>query len=134
MELSFISRDSAEASYLAQELETMLRKHGVSSKAMSLKRSSSENMDAGSVLSISLEMLNQILGPIGSIATLASCVHQIMGKYNRDAVIDNGEGPVKIPATKVTLSRIKTGMTRASKPVAKSIPKKKSVPAKVKSI
>lgn len=134
MELSFISRDSAEASYLAQELETMLRKHGVSSKAVSLKQSSSENMDVGSVLSISLETLNQILGPVGTIATLASCVHQIMGKYNRDAVVDNGESRLKISASKVTLSGIKTSLARASKPKAKPIAKKKSMQAKVKSI
>jgi len=127
MELSFSSENSAEASLLAQELELALRKDGVPPEAISLKQSSAENMDVGSVLWISIEALNQVLGPIGSIATLASCIHQIMSKYHRDAVIDNEDGRVKLPVLSSTLPRIKSALAKPSRPKIKSKSKVRSI-------
>jgi hypothetical protein len=127
MELSFASKNSAEAGLLAQELELALRKQGIPDVAMSLKPSSPENMDVGSVLWISIETLNQLLGPVGSIATLASCIHQIMAKYNRDAFVDNEGGRRKIPVSGTTLPRIKAALAKPPQPKAKSKSKAKSI-------
>ena len=120
MELSFASANSAEASFLAQELEWALRKQGVPPEAISLKQSSSENMDVGSVLWIGIEALNQVLGPVGSIATLASCIHQIMTKYDRDAIVDSEGGTRKIPVSKITVPRVKAALVKPPRPKRKS--------------
>ncbi|MEA2950942.1 MAG: hypothetical protein QOJ96_462 [Alphaproteobacteria bacterium] len=125
MELSFASKNIAEAGLLAQELQLALRKQGIPDVAMSLKPSSRENMDLGSVLWISVETLNQVLGPVGSIATLASCIHQIMAKYNRDAFVDNEGGRRKILVSQ-TLPRIKAALAKPPQPKAKSKSKAKS--------
>jgi hypothetical protein len=127
MELSFASENSAEAGFLAQELELALRKHGIPAAAMSLKPSSPENMDIGSVVWLSIETLNQVLGPVGSIATLASCIHQIMTKYNRDAFVDNEGGRRKIPVSRITLPRIKAALAKPVQPKTKSKSKVKSI-------
>jgi galactitol-specific phosphotransferase system IIB component len=127
MELSFACENGAEASRLAQELELALRKQGIPPVAISLKQSSSENMDVGSVLWISIEALNQVLGPIGSVATLASCIHQIMSKYNRDAIVDNEEGRLRIPASRTTLSRVKAALAKPPRTKNKSKSKVKSI-------
>ena len=119
MELSFASENSAEASFLVQELELALHQQGIPAAAMSLRASSPENMDVGSILWVSIEALNQLLGPIGSIATLASCVHQIMTKYNRDAVIKNEEEKLKIPVSGTTLPRIQDALTPPARPRTK---------------
>jgi hypothetical protein len=127
MELSFASMNSVEAGLLAQELQLALRKQGIPDVAMSLKPSSPENMDLGSVLWISIETVNQVLGPVGSIATLASCIHQIMAKYDRDAFVDNEGGRRKIPVSRITLPRIKAALAKPPQPKAKSKSKAKSI-------
>jgi hypothetical protein len=127
MELSFASDSSAEASLLVQELEASLRRQGVPPAAISLKQSSPENMDLGSVLWLSVEALNQILGPVGSIATLASCIHQIMIKYDRDAIVDDSAGRRKIGVSRVTLPRVKAALTKPPRPKPKLKSKAKSI-------
>jgi hypothetical protein len=92
----------------------------LSFEAISLKQSSTEHMDIGSVLSISMEA-------IGSIATLASLIHQVMVKHDRDVVLDYGEGRTKIAISKITLSRIRAALTRASRPQTKLKPKRKQI-------
>jgi hypothetical protein len=127
MELSFDCEKNTEASYLAQELELVLRKHGVPAEAISLKQSSTENMDVGSLLSISMATLNQLWGPVGSIATLASFIMQIMVKHHRDVIVNHDEGKVKIPVSKVSLPRVKAALTKAKRPNARAKPKIKSI-------
>jgi hypothetical protein len=119
MELSFVSQSSAEATLLAQELEVALRKRGVPPEAISLKQSSSENMDLGSVLWLSVEAVNQVLGPVSSIATLASCIHQIMIRYDRDAIVDDSAGRRKIAVSRTTLPRVKAALTKSPRPKPK---------------
>jgi hypothetical protein len=123
MELSFACENSAEASYLAQELELELLKHKIPAGAISLKQASAENMDVGSIVWISIEALNQVMGPIASVATLASCVHQIMSKYNRDAIVDNEQSKFKISASRATLSRVKTALAKPQRSKPRSKPK-----------
>jgi len=127
MELSFASANRAEASILAQELELALRKQGVPPEVISLKQSSGENMDVGSVLWVGIDTLNQVLGPVGSIATLASCIHQIMTKYDRDAIVDNEGTKRKIAVSRITLPRIKTALVKAPRPKMKPKSKVKSI-------
>jgi hypothetical protein len=116
MELSFASENSAEASLLAKELEQALRWQGLPAGAMSLKPSSPEHMDVGSVLWVSMEMVNQILGPVGSIATVAACVHQIMTKYHKDAVIDTEGSKVKISASKASAASVEAALITSPGP------------------
>jgi hypothetical protein len=89
MELRFKTENIAEATHLAKELELALRQHGIPPTAISLKPSSAENMDIGSVLSLSLQVINQIVGTVGAIATVAGCIQQILDKYNRAVVVDH---------------------------------------------
>jgi hypothetical protein len=112
MELSFICDNSADASSLAQELELFLRQDGVPAKALSLRQSSAEHMDIGSVLWISVETAAQILGPIASIASFAKCVHEIAGKYHRGVVIKDQDRVVTIPASEIDKARIEAALTK----------------------
>ncbi|MFO1109672.1 MAG: hypothetical protein U1E61_10855 [Bradyrhizobium sp.] len=110
MQLSFICDNSADASALAQELEFLLRQDGVPAKALSLGRSSSENMDIGSVLWFSVETAAHILGPIASIASFAKCVYEIAGKYNRGVVIKDQDRTVTILASEIDRKRIEAAL------------------------
>lgn len=120
MELSFACNNSADASYLAQELELALRHQGVPAEAMKLKSSSSKNMDIGSVLWVSLETANQILGPVSSIASLAACIYEVATKYNSGVIFGEEERRVEIPVTKISMARIETVLARYPKPKPKS--------------
>lgn len=120
MELSFACENSADASYLAQELELTLRRQGIPAEAMMLKPSSSENMDIGSVLWVSIETANQILGPVSSIASLATCIYEIATKYNSGVIFEEDESRVKIPVTKINMTRIESVLTRYPKPKPKA--------------
>ncbi len=113
MELSFICDNSAEAGFLAQELELALRQQGVPAKALSLKQASSENMDIGSVLWFSVETAAHILGPIASIASFGKCVYEIAGKYNRGVVIKDQERTVTIPAAEIDKKRIESALANS---------------------
>jgi hypothetical protein len=119
MELSFACETSAEASYLAQELELALRDEGIPADAVLLKPSSSESMDIGSTLWISIEMAAQVLGPIASIASFAKCIFEIVHKYNSDIVIGKPEGKVKIPAATIDFTRIQEILAESLRPNTK---------------
>ena len=120
MELSFACANSADASFLAQELELALRRQGLPSEAMMLKSSSSENMDIGSVLWVSIETANQILGPVSSIASLAACIYEVATKYNSGVIFGGDERRVEIPVTKINMARIETVLAKYPKPKPKS--------------
>lgn len=119
MELSFACETSAEASYLAQELELALRDEGIPADALLLKPSSPENMDIGSTLWISIETAARVLGPIASIASFAKCIYEIVTKYNSDVVVGKPEGQVKIPAATIDLTRIQEILAESLRPSTK---------------
>jgi hypothetical protein len=113
MELSFASENSADASLLAQELELSLRRAGIPADALSLKQSSAANMDIGSVLSISLE----ILGSIGSAASFANCVYEMVAKHNSPVVIIHSDGKRdEISPGRTSFKRIEKAITRSVRP------------------
>ncbi|GKQ51126.1 hypothetical protein [Bradyrhizobium sp. Ce-3] len=124
MKLSFVTEDSAEAGFLAQELEEVLRSQGMPASALALKSASSEHMDIGSTLLVSLEIANQILGSATSLATLATGLFQILAKYRKDAVVDD-EGE----RTRIRADASESGVKAA---LAKPRSKKKGSTAKAK--
>ncbi|MEO6380892.1 MAG: hypothetical protein ABIO35_02530 [Nitrobacter sp.] len=108
MELSFVAHNSAEASRLARELEEALRWRGLPAEALVLKPSSSEHMDIGSVLQVSMDVANGV----GSIVTLASGIFQIMTKYRKGIVVNSGGERTEIAASRVTEARIKAALSK----------------------
>jgi hypothetical protein len=120
MELSFVCANPADASYLAQELELELRNGGVPAGALSLKRPSQENMDIGSVLSISIDLATNILGPVGSIATLAKCIYEVVAKHDTTVLVVHSDGErVQISPAKANLKRIEKALTKSARTKAK---------------
>ncbi|KIZ44038.1 MULTISPECIES: hypothetical protein [Rhodopseudomonas] len=101
MDLSFAERDSADASFLAKELELLLQRNGIPQNAMALKRSSPENMDLGSILSVNLDAVAHALGGLGYIACFANCIYEIVTKHNSTIVIVTEHGTSKFPASKI---------------------------------
>lgn len=112
MELSFICDNSADASFLAQELELALRKEGVPANALALKPSSPENMDIGSVLWISVETTAQVLGSIASIASFTKCMLEVASKYNSGLTVKNQARTETIPASEINDTRIRSALTQ----------------------
>lgn len=119
MELSFACENSAEASYLAQELELALHRRGLPAAAMVLKPSSAENMDIGSVLTFIMENSTQILGATETIASLATCIYEVATKYNCDPIVETPDGKVRIPVAKIDMTRIEAALARKPKPKPK---------------
>jgi hypothetical protein len=126
MELWFKTENSAEASHLAQELELTLRQRGIPQAAISLNPASSESMDIGSVLSFSLEIANQVLGPVGTIASVVSCIHQVMDKYNKGVVVERDGHREEIAPAKNSRARIEAALSAHPKPRLKAEPKRRS--------
>jgi hypothetical protein len=91
VEFSFVCDSNAEASYLAQELEAALRREGIPTAKLSLRQSSSENMDAGSILSFAGDMPH-MLGSLGYIACFAKCIYEVITEHHRTIVIENKDG------------------------------------------
>lgn len=120
MELSFDCENSADATYLAQELEIALRGEGVPAEALSLKQSSDDNMDIGSILMVSLETASHVLGPVASIATFAKCVYEVVTKHNSTVLIVSKDGRVRIPASKINLRRVEDALGKSSSSKSKS--------------
>jgi hypothetical protein len=117
MELSFICDNAADASCLAQELELALRKAGIPADALSLKQSSPANMDIGSVLAVGTEIATNVLGPIGSVATIANLVYEMVAKHNSPVVIIHSDGGRdKVPPGKASLKQIKKAITKSVGP------------------
>lgn len=113
MELSFICDSAADASYLAQELELALRKAGIPEHTLALKQSSAANMDIGSVLSV--------LGSIGSAATFASCVYEMVAKHNSPVVIIHSDGKRdEVSPGRTSFKRIEKAITRSARPKQRS--------------
>jgi hypothetical protein len=112
MELSFVCDNSADASFLAQELELALRREGVPANALSLKPSSPENMDIGSILWVSIETATQVLGSVASIASFVKCALEISAKYNTGLTVKNQERTETIPASEISDTRIRAALTQ----------------------
>jgi hypothetical protein len=113
LEFSFVCENDAEASYLAQELEVALLREGIPAAKLSLRQSSSENMDAGSILSFAGEQLPHMLGSLGYIACFAKCIYEVVTEHHRTIVIENEDGSkVRIPASKATIKRIESALTK----------------------
>lgn len=125
MKLSFVTENSAEAGFLAQELEEALRSQGMPASALALKSASPEHMDVGSTLLVSLEIANQILGSATSLATLATGLFQILAKYRKDAVVDDEGERTRIRASDVSQSSVKAALNKPRS-------KKKGTKAKAK--
>ena len=123
MELSFECDNNADASFLAQELESALLRDGIPSQAISLKQRSNENMDIGSVLSLSLEAATQILGPVGAIASFAKCIYEIATKHHETVVIVTSDERVRLPPSKIKLKRVESVVAHSARPKAKSVSK-----------
>jgi hypothetical protein len=120
MELSFDCENSADASYLAQQLEIALRSDGVPADALSLRQSSDDNMDIGSILHLSLETASYVLGPAASLATFAKCIYEVVTKHNSTILIVSKDGRVRIPASKISLKRIENALGKSSSSKSKS--------------
>jgi hypothetical protein len=117
MELSFGCENSADASYLAQELEFALRQEGVPPKALRLKQSSVENMDVGSVLAISMDSVAHALGSLGYIACFAKCIYEVVSKHPSTVLILNKDGElVRLPPGKLTRKRIENALAKPRRP------------------
>jgi hypothetical protein len=113
MEFSFARENSADASFLARELELDLRRAGVPTAALSLKQSSPENMDIGSVLSMAVDLASIVLGPAASVATVARCIYDVVNKYNCTIIMVGKDGkPVKIRST-VTFKRLENMVAKS---------------------
>jgi hypothetical protein len=80
-------------------------------------------MDIGSILSIDLDLASKVLESAGSMATLASCVHQIMSKYGRDAVVEKSGSRTKVPLSNGRVG-IDAALNQTPRPKAKPKPKK----------
>lgn len=116
MELSFVCDNAADASFLAQELEIALHAGGLPAGAVSLRQSSQANMDIGSVLSVGMDVASNILGPIGTVATLAKCVYEVVAKHNSPVVIVHSDGErIEITPAKANLKRIEKAIARPAR-------------------
>jgi hypothetical protein len=120
MEFSFARENSADASFLARELEVGLLRAGIPTAALSLKQSSPENMDIGSMLSMVFDLASTVLGPAASVATVARCVYDVVNKYNCTIIMVGKDGkPVKIRST-VTFKRLENIVAKSVDPEGQS--------------
>jgi hypothetical protein len=115
MDLSFTDVSSADAAYLAQELELALVKAGVPASALSLKRASPENMDPGTILGISVETVLHAIGAMGYIACFVKCIHEVVTKHHATIVLLTKNGPVKIPAAGISAELIERTLANSHK-------------------
>lgn len=117
MEFAFVCDNAADSSFLAQELELTLRDSGVSADALSLRQASKSNMDIGSVLLIT----SSILAPMGSLATIAKCVYEVVAKHNSPVVIVHSGGErIEIAPENANLERIKKALAEPVRSNSKS--------------
>jgi hypothetical protein len=120
MELSFTDVSRADASYLAQELELALLKEGVPADVLSLKRTSPENMDAGSTLWVAVETASHIIGAVGYIACFVKCIYEVATKHDATIVVLTKHGEVKIPASEISEDLIEQALTKRRRAHAKT--------------
>lgn len=130
MELSFTDVSRTDASYLAQELELALLKEGMPADLITLKRTSSENMDAGSTLWIAVEAASHILGAAGYIACFVKCIYEVVTKHDATIVVLTKNGQVKLPASKISEALIEKALTNQFRGHTKT---KSKVRSKIKS-
>ncbi|MDB5533697.1 MAG: hypothetical protein JWO28_2012, partial [Hyphomicrobiales bacterium] len=75
--------------------------------ALSLRQSSKENMDVGSVLGISFGEAAHVLGSVGYIACFAKCIFEVASKYRSPVVLVDEDGKmVKIPLSQLTFASV----------------------------
>ena len=120
MEVSFVGENSADASYLAHALESALIEEGVPASALALKQASSENMDLGSILGVSVEAIAQAIGAIGYVACFGKCIFEVAKRHDATVVIVTREGTVKIPASLIDIKRIERALAKPGKAKSKS--------------
>jgi hypothetical protein len=116
MELSFAGITSVKAGRLAEELELALLKAGAPPQALSLIRSSPQNMDFGTILGIDVHAVAQVLGSIGYIACFVKCIHEVVSKHHVTIVITTEKGSVEIPASEVKADIIEKAITQKPEP------------------
>jgi hypothetical protein len=82
VDISFGGLSDAMASRAAQELEAILLREGVPRAALKLARSSNENMDLGSILSIDFEMVGGFLKAAAPAAQFTYYTVGVLKKFN----------------------------------------------------
>jgi hypothetical protein len=126
MELSFADVSSADAAALAEELELALLNAGAPSSSLSLKPSSTEHMDVGSVLWVGAEAAAHALGAIGYVACFAKCIYEVVKKNDVTLVVLTENGAIKLPASDITLQRIENAIAGTNATKSKKKAKSKS--------
>ena len=126
VELSFIGVSSADAGYLAQELELSLLKAGVPSNALALKRASSEAMDFGTILGVSVDAILHAIGAAGYIACFAKCVHDVVSKHGVTVRFSTPDGSVEISGPEASREAIQRVLTKLQK--TKTAPRRRAKP------
>jgi len=116
MDLSFVGVSSADARYLADELELALLKGGVPQKALVPKRSSTESMDFGTILGVSVDLVLHAIGAAGYIACFAKCMHEVITKHQVTIRIETADGPVEISSPKSSRQSIEQILKRVQAP------------------
>jgi hypothetical protein len=82
VDIWFGGLSDAMASKAAQELETVLLREGVPRAALKLVRSSNENMDLGSILSIDFEMVGNFFKAAVPAAQFTYYTVGVLKKFN----------------------------------------------------
>lgn len=120
MELSFVKVSSADAAYLAQELELSLLQAGVPAQALSLVRVSPEHMGPGPLLGVDVDTILHAIGAAGYIACFVKCIYEVANKHRVTIRISTKEGSVEIPASDVNADVIEKAITELRKTNSKS--------------
>lgn len=117
MNISFATENKADARRLIQELEEALIARGVPSGALSLRQSSAENMDVGSVLGVTFGDAAHALGSIGYIACFAKCIFEVASKHRSPVVLVDEDGKiVKIPLSQLTFAGLEQTLKTGAAP------------------
>ena len=113
MEIQFSNVTSAQSGRLAEELELELIRAGVPSRALSIKRSSSETMDPGSVLWTAVDTAVHALAATGYIACFAKCIFEVVKRNETPGiVISTKRGTVTLPLSDISVDLLKKTLER----------------------
>src|SRR3954470_23366844 len=106
MELQFSDASRAQVGRLAEELELSLIRSGVPAGALSIKRSSPEAMDPGSLLWVGVETAAHALGAVGYVACFGKCIYEVVKRHSTPIVIRTKDGVVTLPASEISIDAI----------------------------
>jgi len=98
MELIFPGVNSRVAGELAAELRRELVKAGAPPQSVTIKPSSPEHMNLGTVLGIDVSLALQVLEATGYIACFGHCMLEIMRKHEVSIRLMTKTGPIDIAA------------------------------------